>query len=194
MEPKKLPEEPAKKTIKKDNNDKYVKIAPRPSLTMTAALALSELSTKEPLSKMSDKQLASTQTSPRGTTVVEDPCATAEMPLEQPPPHKIPKLGEIEQFSTETQTDDLEQLLKSSTATQSQNEDAFTIEAQTQFDLDDILCSNYTQTVLFDTSLDQSSAVGVNSAETQTMLMSYDLVNMETQTMSMLFDSEEVNS
>ena len=110
----------------------------------------------------------------------------------------IPKLGEIEQFSTETQTDDLEMLLKPSVATtatnQSQNEDGFTIEAQTQFDLDDILCSNYTQTALFDTSLDHNS--GVNSAETQTMLMSYDLVNMETQTsmqMSMLFDTEGVN-
>ena len=105
----------------------------------------------------------------------------------------IPKLGEIEQFSTETQTDDLELLLKPSatgcgTATSTnngQNEDAFTIEAQTQFDLDDILCSNYTQTALFDTSLDPTNS-GVNSAETQTMLMSYDLVNMETQTMSML--------
>merc|ERR1712083_627577 len=114
----------------------------------------------------------------------------------------IPKLGEIAaQFSTDsvslaTQTDDLEMLLKPSTTTggygttttstsNGQNEDAFTIEAQTQFDLDDILCSNYIQTSLFDTSLDPTNS-GVNSAETQTMLMSYDLVNMETQTMSML--------
>ena len=53
-----------------------------------------------------------------------------------------------------------------------------------QFDLDDIFGSKYTQTALFNTSLDPNS--GVNSTETQTMLMSYDLVNMETQTMSML--------
>merc|ERR1711874_843974 len=99
----------------------------------------------------------------------------------------IPKLGEIEQFSTETQTDDLELLLKPSetgcgtTATSTnngQNEDAFTIEAQTQFDLDDILCSNYTQTALFDTSLDPNS-IGVNTIETQTMFMPDELVNME---------------
>lgn len=113
----------------------------------------------------------------------------------------ILKLGEIAaQFSTDsvslaTQTDDLEMLLKPSTTTGGygttttstsigQNEDAFTIEAQTQFDLDDIFGSKYTQTALFNTSLDPNS--GVNSTETQTMLMSYDLVNMETQTMSML--------
>ena len=42
------------------------------------------------------------------------------------------------------------------------NDDAFNmIEAQTQFDLDDILCSNYTQTALFDASLDQNS-IGVS--------------------------------
>ena len=120
----------------------------------------------------------------------------------------IPKLGDpkLEQFSTETQTDDLELLLKPTQAAAGNgNVDAFTIEAQTQFDLDDILCSNYTQTI-FDTSLDPSSttvhASGTplnTEAETQTnMLMSsYDLVNIQTQTISMLFgdhDEEEVNS
>lgn len=107
-----------------------------------------------------------------------------------------PRLGDpkLEQFSTETQTDDLELLLKPSSASSAANvADAFTIEAQTQFDLDDILCSNYTQTI-FDTSLDPStSGAPVNTAETQTsMLMSYDLVNMETQTL--LFGQEEINS
>ena len=102
----------------------------------------------------------------------------------------------LEQFSTETQTDDLELLLKpssASSASATNAADAFTIEAQTQFDLDDILCSNYTQTI-FDTSLDPStSGAPVNTAETQTsMLMSYDLVNMETQTL--LFGQEEINS
>ncbi len=179
---------------------KYVKIAPMPSLTMTAALALSELSAvKDSKSQENEdkgsKWSASTQTSPRGGVV-------AAAVIEQTLLKEHPKLGEIEQFSTETQTDDLELLLKPSVADGTtspggghNNEDAFsTIEAQTQFDLDDILCSNYTQTVLFDTSLDQASnsaansSGGVNSAETQTMLMSYDLVNMETQTMSMLFD------
>ena len=42
------------------------------------------------------------------------------------------------------------------------NDDTFNmIEAQTQFDLDDILCSNYTQTALFDASLDHNS-IGVS--------------------------------
>ena len=204
---------------------KYVKIAPMPSLTMTAALALSELSTMEPLASFSttsknqqqsimvgnrDKLVwsaASTQTSPRGEhqfppavvseiseeSIFKEAAETAAA-ASAVVRSTIPKLGEIEQFSTETQTDDLELLLKpsstgcataTSTSNAGQNEDAFTIEAQTQFDLDDILCSNYTQTALFDTSLDPTNS-GVNSAETQTMLMSYDLVNMETQTMSML--------
>ena len=132
--------------------------------------------------------VSSTQTSPR----VNGSDAIADEPLLRPSVtattsktsgNGIPKLGEIEQFSTETQTDDLEILLKP-------NEDAFnTIEAQTQFDLDDILCSNYTQTALFDTSLDQTS-IGVNTIETQTMLMSDDLVHMETQTMSMIFEDQ----
>ena len=74
------------------------------------------------------------------------------------------------------------------------NEDAFTIEAQTQFDLDDILCSNYTQTALFNTSLDQNS-IGVNTIETQTSnwVMSDELVHMETQTIDlnpMLFEDQ----
>jgi len=234
------------KTISKDGKDynnitrKYVKIAPMPSLTMTAALALSELSTMEPIPASSTSSFppnqpqtsisgivgeaqdklswsaAGTQTSPR----VDIGSPTSVSALPEPPempdesivkamaststqltvntgPHVIPKLGDIEQFSTETQTDDLEEMLLKPTSSSAtvgvgqDPEDGFTIEAQTQFDLDDILCSNYTQTALFDTSLDQNS--GVNSAETQTMLMSYDLVNMETQTMSMLFDSDAVN-
>ena len=135
--------------------------------------------------------VSSTQTSPRvnGSLAIADesllrPSATATTTTtSKTSGNGIPKLGEIEQFSTETQTDDLEILLKP-------NEDAFnTIEAQTQFDLDDILCSNYTQTALFDTSLDQTS-IGVNTIETQTMLMSDDLVHMETQTMSMIFEDQ----
>lgn len=140
------------------------------------------------------------QAGPRGETL---PMAVPEITEESilKAAAAIPKLGEIAaQFSTDsvslaTQTDDLEMLLKPSTTTGAygtttsstsigQNEDAFTIEAQTQFDLDDIFGSKYTQTALFNTSLDPNS--GVNSTETQTMLMSYDLVNMETQTMSML--------
>ena len=135
--------------------------------------------------------VSSTQTSPRvnGSDAIADepllrPSVTATTTTTSKTSGSgIPKLGEIEQFSTETQTDDLEILLKP-------NEDAFnTIEAQTQFDLDDILCSNYTQTALFDTSLDQTS-IGVNTIETQTMLMSDDLVHMETQTMSMIFEDQ----
>ena len=186
---------------------KYLKIAPMPSLTMTAAIALSELSSKtstnnpfeDKSKKVQDKPLwsASTQTSPRGE---QEPSEESILPVSRTS-RPIPKLGDpkLEQFSTETQTDDLEQLLlKPNTS----NVDAFTIEAQTQFDLDDILCSNYTQTI-FDTSLDPSSTTAsgapVNTeAETQTnMLMSsYDLVNIQTQTMSMLFgdhDDEQVN-
>ena len=205
---------------------KYLKIAPMPSLTMTAAIALSELSSKASAclssqqeleaksKKVEDKPLwsASTQTSPRGEQAVEEPSEEPILPAASRTSGgacrsgAIPKLGDpkLEQFSTETQTDDLELLLKPTQAAGS-NVDAFTIEAQTQFDLDDILCSNYTQTI-FDTSLDPSSTAvhtsgaPVNTeAETQTnMLMSsYDLVNIQTQTMSMLFgdhDDEEVNS
>ena len=76
----------------------------------------------------------------------------------------FPKLGDIEQFSTETQTDEFD-LLKIATVSEEnsvrevgvdkmvdEEDDPFTsfkrqlIEATTQFDLDDILCSNYTQT------------------------------------------------
>ena len=75
----------------------------------------------------------------------------------------FPKLGDIEQFSTETQTDDFD-LLKIAASEENsirdiredkmvdEEDDPFTslkrelIEATTQFDLDDILCSNYTQT------------------------------------------------
>lgn len=182
-----------------------------PSLTMTAAIALSELSskpsssvlTKNPAEKVEeDKTQAlwsaslATQTSPRGGLGPEIP---EESILPSRTSGKIPKLGDpkLEQFSTETQTDDLELLLKPASAPAASQHvaDAFTIEAQTQFDLDDILCSNYTQTI-FDTSLDPSTSTGapVNTAETQTsMLMSYDLVNMETQTL-LFGDEEEVNS
>ena len=188
---------------------KYLKIAPMPSLTMTAAIALSELSSKTSAvltkneEKVEDKQplwSASTQTSPRGELMLPAP-PPPEIPEESILPSRTsggrpPRLGDpkLEQFSTETQTDDLELLLKASAAsTAAKAADAFTIEAQTQFDLDDILCSNYTQTI-FDTSLDPStSGAPVNTAETQTsMLMSYDLVNMETQTL--LFGQEEINS
>jgi hypothetical protein len=189
----------------------FVRIAPKQSLTMTAAIALSELSSaskemsslqqQQEASKNSvvscDKPLwsASTQTSPRresettsDETILEDGTTNNKK--------AIPKLGEIEQFSTETQTDDLEILPPSAAAvaaaaTSVADADAFTIEAQTQFDLEDILCSNYTQTVLFD-SLDQtSSSAAVNSIETQTVFMgSDDLVHMETQTISMLFEEQ----
>ena len=83
----------------------------------------------------------------------------------------IPRLGDIEQFSTETQTDEFD-LLKIAAAEESsargeggeevvdkivddvdeEDDPLMTslkrhlIEATTQFDLDDILCSNYTQT------------------------------------------------
>ena len=153
---------------------------------------------------------ASTQTSPRGEhqfppavvseiseeSIFKEAAETAAV-ASAVVRSTIPKLGEIEQFSTETQTDDLELLLKpsatgcgtaTSTSNAGQNEDAFTIEAQTQFDLDDILCSNYTQTVLFDTSLDQSTTM--NTAETQTMLMQpYDFNSIETQTQ---FDLDDI--
>ena len=75
---------------------------------------------------------SSTQTSPRVDAITDDSLLIRADQIRAKNP--IPKLGEIEQFSTETQTDDLEILLKP-------NEDAFTIEAQTQFDLDDILLS-----------------------------------------------------
>ncbi len=103
-----------------------------------------------------------------------------------------PKLGDIEQFSTETQTDEMIVV-----------DDPFTIEAQTQFDLDDILCSNYTQTALFTSTLDtQSNNVATaasTSAETQTMFSLDEVaaasgIHMETQTPHdsfSIFDDED---
>ena len=88
-----------------------------------------------------------------------------------------PRLGEIEQFSTETQTD-------LGTATSNATEWAILdaselplqIEAETQFDLDDILCSNYTQTraasaasVILDADDETASSAPMNSIETQTI-------------------------
>ena len=150
---------------------KYVKIAPMPSLTMTAALALADLASFSTESKNQQQSIiashreeeedkllwsaASTQTEgqqqqagPRGET---PPMAVPEITEESilKAAAAIPKLGEIAaQFSTDsvslaTQTDDLEMLLKPSTTTGGygttttstgigQNEDAFTIEAQTQ--------------------------------------------------------------
>merc|ERR1712141_218925 len=162
---------------------------------MTAAIALSELSSttsaasipvsvpvstnksdivaKQPLSIQTEDEhgplwtASSTQTSPRAVAALKNPvcdggpCNSEESLMR--PCKSIPKLGEIEQFSTETQTDEMDILPRLT------NDDAFNmIEAQTQFDLDDILCSNYTQTALFDASLDQNS-IGVNTIETQTM-------------------------
>jgi hypothetical protein len=154
---------------------KYVRIAPMPSLTMTAALALADLASFSTESKNQQQSIiashreveeeeeedkllwsaASTQTEgkqqqpgPRGETPpMVVPEITEESILKAAA--AIPKLGEIAaQFSTDsvslaTQTDDLEMLLKPSTTTGGygttttstsigQNEDAFTIEAQTQ--------------------------------------------------------------
>jgi hypothetical protein len=69
---------------------------------------------------------------------------------------RAPRLGEIEQFSTETQTD-LSAVANVVTDWGTVDDDDICassvdefglrqIEAETQFDLDDILCSNYTQT------------------------------------------------
>merc|ERR1719220_538693 len=82
-------------------------------------------------------------------------------PFQRDRSRTIPRIGDIEQFSTETQTDDFD-LLKIAQSEEvvagvrgdnnDDDEDPFTsfkrqlIEATTQFDLDDILCSNYTQT------------------------------------------------
>lgn len=63
-----------------------------------------------------------------------------------------PRIGEIEQYSTETQTDEFDDVLMNKRAavhvSSDDDDDPFSlkIEATTQFDLDDILCSNYTQT------------------------------------------------
>jgi hypothetical protein len=50
-----------------------------------------------------------------------------------------PRIADIEQFSTETQTGTADWDLSDLVALKQ-------IEAETQFDIDDILCSNYTQT------------------------------------------------
>lgn len=249
------------KEAKQTEKDKrgFVKIAPKPSpLHMTAAIALSELSSGEVTGKNdsgesqflpsvvaddnniisratkfsqtatlllneqetqtrdilaglqvsstvtsllnADKPLwtSSTQTSPSIPHVVATtdellPSSTSSTAVSTST-SRAPKLGDIEQFSTETQTDDFEILLKPA------EEDIFTIEAQTQFDLDDILCSNYTQTggntMDADSILPTLMSVdptSVNSAETQTVSSHFSsvdvmaeletvVVNMETQT------------
>ncbi|TRY63512.1 hypothetical protein TCAL_16643 [Tigriopus californicus] len=87
-----------------------------------------------------------------------------------------PKLADIEQFSTETQTDFVSQGVGESTDWDLSFEQ---FDAGTQFDLDDILCSNYTQTVM-GTELDL--------AESHTSCHVADMINavhsIETQTIS----------
>ena len=101
---------------------------------------------------------ASTATSPEPKSMDED---SMLRPFQRDRSRTIPRIGDIEQFSTETQTDDFD-LLKIAQSEEvvagvrgdnnDDDEDPFTsfkrqlIEATTQFDLDDILCSNYTQT------------------------------------------------
>lgn len=101
---------------------------------------------------------ASTATSPEPKSMDDD---SMLRPFQRDRSRTIPRIGDIEQFSTETQTDDFD-LLKIAQSEEvvsgvrgdnnDDEEDPFTsfkrqlIEATTQFDLDDILCSNYTQT------------------------------------------------
>ena len=101
---------------------------------------------------------ASTATSPEPKPNEED---SLLRPFQKVRSRPFPKLGDIEQFSTETQTDDFD-LLKIAASEEAsvrgedkmvdEEDDPFSsfkrhlIEATTQFDLDDILCSNYTQT------------------------------------------------
>lgn len=132
-----------------------------------------------------------------------------------------PKIGEIEQFSTETQTDfQLRSMTAAATTTTNTNHQASQstscwesydsvefpggqFDAGTQFDLDDILCSNYTQTgfsellgaqlpssdigigkdIITEDPVVGTSASAFNSIETQTAFHS-----IETQT---IFQDEE---
>ena len=106
---------------------------------------------------------ASTATSPEPKLIEEGTEDSLLRPFQRGRGRTYPRLGDIEQFSTETQTDDFD-LLKIATSEDTSvrgdtvdkmvedEDDPFTsfkrelIEATTQFDLDDILCSNYTQT------------------------------------------------
>ena len=106
---------------------------------------------------------ASTATSPEPKNMEEAIDDSLLRPFQRNRAKPFPRLGDIEQFSTETQTDDFD-LLKIATSEDTSvrgegvdkmvddEDDPFTsfkrhlIEATTQFDLDDILCSNYTQT------------------------------------------------
>ena len=106
---------------------------------------------------------ASTATSPEPKPIDDVTEDSLLRPFQRARAKPFPRIGDIEQFSTETQTDDFD-LLKIATSEDTSvrgdgvdklvedEDDPFTsfkrhlIEATTQFDLDDILCSNYTQT------------------------------------------------
>jgi hypothetical protein len=96
-----------------------------------------------------------------------------------------PRIGEIEQFSTETQTD----AAAAAAAADEDWADMFglrQIEAETQFDLDDILCSNYTQTGVITHDMLLSPMETTTSIETQTIFADEAFkmtTHMETQTM-----------
>eukprot|EP00095_Tigriopus_kingsejongensis_P002908 maker-scaffold336_size202805-snap-gene-1.38 protein:Tk02908 transcript:maker-scaffold336_size202805-snap-gene-1.38-mRNA-1 annotation:"hypothetical protein Phum_PHUM521410" len=137
---------------------------------------------------------SSTQTSPKESqTLIKDcllPSHGLELrssatqagstPTESGHTSRAPKLADIEQFSTETQTDFVAQAVGVTTSTD-WDLSFEQLDAGTQFDLDDILCSNYTQTGLDELVLVSSGPLGplgvdveaisvVHSIETQTML------------------------
>ena len=143
---------------------------------------------------------SSTQTSPtRHDVEAESPFRgnPSEFLLLGSEKSRPPKLGEIEQLSTETQTDVGQHMMGSRTFSANVSQDwgdmepaaEFSmrqIEAETQFDLDDILCSNYTQTgsILENPLLSMASNhVAANSIPNSTSMNS-----IETQTMDSIFD------
>ena len=87
-----------------------------------------------------------------------------------PPPPPPPKLGFMtHQLSTETETQ---------TDTSTQIDDEAWKHMETQFDLDDILCSNYTQTIFDNDEVDDEL---IRSCETQTQMKQ--VSHSETQTL-----------
>ena len=143
---------------------------------------------------------ASTATSPEPKLIEEGTEDSLLRPFQRGRGRTYPRLGDIEQFSTETQTDDFD-LLKIATSEDTSvrgdtvdkmvedEDDPFTsfkrelIEATTQFDLDDILCSNYTQTCPGNYLCIQYTSYTfwlIPKSITQTMIKYYNLIFFRT--------------
>ena len=123
---------------------------------LNAAIALSELSNVGIASVLeqprSPKRFRPDLEAGNGGIMLFADASTTTDRLPKTRDNKPPRLGEIEQFSTETQTDEFDALkligkVTTSCGPDEEDDDPFPpIDAETQLNFDDILCSNYTQT------------------------------------------------